>query len=58
MPLKEQIPPLRADIEKGDHHLRSGPERFARLDTDGKRKCGDALRILAANLEIIKRTLI
>lgn len=58
LPLIEQLPQVREDIEKGDHHLRSGLERFARLDADDERKCGDALRVLASNRELVKRLLL
>jgi len=57
MPHAKRLPQLRAEIEKGNHYLRPGPERFAGLDTDDEHKCGDALRILASNPELIKRTL-
>jgi len=58
LPLIEQLPQIRADIENGDHRLRSGPERFAKLDADEARKCGDALRVLASDRELIKRLLL
>jgi Protein of unknown function DUF262 len=58
LPHKAQLPLLRDEIEKGDHRLRSKPERFAGLDADNERKSGDALRALSGDRERIKRALL
>ena len=58
IPSKRRLPNLREDIKMGNHRLRTGPERFACLDTESVHKCADALRVLSGDRELIKRALL
>ncbi len=58
LPVHEQLPPLRQEIDNGTHRLRSWSERFVYLDINPERQCGNALRVLSTNGELIKRALI
>lgn len=58
IPHISQLPLLCDEIKKGDHHLRSWPERFAALDSDSESRIGDALSVLSGDREKTKRALL
>ncbi len=58
LPSEESLKSLQDQIEKGNHLLRSWPERFKELDADPDRRSGDALRVLSTNRELIVRSLL
>ena len=58
IPTLAELTPLRDEIARSDHRLRSWPERFASLDARGERKTGESLRILSLDRELTKRALL
>ena len=58
IPRRAMLPVLTHEIEKGDHLLRAGADRFSAADRGSERKPGEALRVLSTNSELIKRALL
>ena len=58
LPALESLEDARGEIRDGTYLLRDGTDRFAVLDSNKDHPTGDAVRVLSANGELIRRALL